>query len=216
MDKLLIDFKDSVFEDNIEIVNDYAEIGIDSFIEEGILKEIPVVNTIVSGLKIAKNIYDRNLLKQTLAFLNEFNSNKIDRRKIEKYKKSIEKDKKKLENELSRVLIILNMNLDKEKSIILAKLYKARINEDIKWEEFIEFTEITNRLFLADLELLKVMWKKDYNSYKKNPEDKFRVERIYSLGIIGNIFPTAIEVYHLHGKILNELGKKYCKIIFEQ
>ena len=216
MDKLLIDFKDSVFEDNIEIVNDYAEIGIDSFVEEGFLKEIPVVNTIVSGLKIAKNIYDRNLLKQTLAFLNEFNSNKIDRRKFEKYKKSIEKDKKKLKNELSRVLIILNMNLDIEKSIILSKLYKARINEDIKWEEFIEFTEITNRLFLADLELLKVMWKKDYKSYKENPEDKFRVERIYSLGIIGNIFPTTIEVYHLHGKILNELGKKYCKIIFEQ
>ena len=78
MDKLLIDFKDSVFEDNIEIVNDYAEIGIDSFIEEGILKEIPVVNTIVSGLKIAKNIYDRNLLKQTLAFLNEANINNVD------------------------------------------------------------------------------------------------------------------------------------------
>ena len=51
--------------------------------------------------------------------------------------------------------------------------------------------------------------------YKENSDDKFRIERIYSLGIIGNIFPTAIEVNHLHGKILNDLGKKYCKIIFK-
>ena len=155
------------------------------------------------------------MLKQTIAFLNEFNNGKIDNTKLENYKKNINRNKKKLNNELSRIIIILNSNIDKEKSIILAKLYVARINEIITWEEFVEFTEITNRLFLADLKLLKVMWKREYRSYIENLDDRFRVERIYSLAIVGNIFPSASEMYHLYGKILNELGKKYCKIIFE-
>ena len=215
MDKLLLDFKNSIFDGNLEIIGEYAEVGIDSFIEDGILKEIPIVNTIVSGLKVAKNIFDINLLKQTIAFLNEFNNGKIDNTKLENYKKNINRNKKKINNEISRIIIILNSNIDKEKSIILAKLYVARINEIITWEEFVEFTEITNRLFLADLKLLKVMWKRKYRSYIENLDDRFRVERIYSLGIVGNIFPSSSEMHHLYGKILNELGKKYCKIIFE-
>ena len=71
MDKLTNEFKDSLICNTGDVFKEYLELGIDSFIEDGILKDIPIVNSIVSGLKIAKNIYDRNLLKQTLTFIKE-------------------------------------------------------------------------------------------------------------------------------------------------
>lgn len=82
MDKLVDDFEKSLFNSSKDVISDYLEIGIDSLMNEGILKEIPIVNTIVGVLKIGKNVHDRNLLKQTLTFINEFNNNKISHDKL--------------------------------------------------------------------------------------------------------------------------------------
>lgn len=77
MDKLVDDFEKSLFNSSENVISDYLEIGIDSLMNEGILKELPIVNTIVGVLKVGKNVHDRNLLKQTLTFINEFNNNQI-------------------------------------------------------------------------------------------------------------------------------------------
>ena len=94
MDELVENFEKSLFDDSKYIIGDYLEIGIDSIIDNGILKEIPIVKTIVGVLKVGKNVHDRNLLKQTLVFINEFNRNEIRQDKIEEYKKRIENDSK--------------------------------------------------------------------------------------------------------------------------
>ena len=82
MDKLTEDFEKSLFNNSKEILGEYIELGIDSFINDGILKDIPIVNSIVAVLKIGKNIHDRNLLRQTLTFINEFNSGNISKDKL--------------------------------------------------------------------------------------------------------------------------------------
>ena len=74
---IIENFEKSIFDDSKDIIGDYLEIGIDSIIDNGILKEIPIVKTIVGVLKVGKNVHDRNLLKQTLVFINEFNRNEI-------------------------------------------------------------------------------------------------------------------------------------------
>ena len=84
MDKLTEEFRRSLVNDTKETLMDYMELGIDSFIDDGILKEVPIINSIVSVLKVSKNIYDRNLLKQTLIFINEFNSGKLEERSEER------------------------------------------------------------------------------------------------------------------------------------
>lgn len=137
MDKLMEDFEKSLFNDSKEALMDYVEVGIDCFINDGFLKEIPIVETIVSVLNVGKNIHDRNLLKQTLTFISEFNNNSISRERLEKYKLKIENDTKKCEEELGRVLLLLNNFIDREKSLMLAKLFKSYINEKINWVNFV-------------------------------------------------------------------------------
>lgn len=38
---------------------------------------------------------------------------------------------------------------------MLARLFKAYINKILTWEEFCEYSEIVNRIFLEDIALLK-------------------------------------------------------------
>lgn len=215
MNKLTNEFKDSLICNTGDVFKDCLELGIDSFIEDGILKDIPIVNSIVSGLKIAKNIYDRNLLKQTLTFIKELNNGTINKDKLIAYRSTIENNAKKCEEELERVLLYLNMFIDKEKSIMLAKLFKAYIGQIITWNEFCEYSEIINRIFLEDLLILKYI--KEGAKYKGKDGDNFRVERLYSLGILGNIMFADYEKLKeniIEGRVLNTIGKKICNIIF--
>ena len=55
MDKLTSEFKNSLIYNAGDTLTDYLEVRIDNFIEDGVLREIPIVKSIVSGLKIAKN-----------------------------------------------------------------------------------------------------------------------------------------------------------------
>ena len=189
MDKLVDDFEKSLFNSSKDVISNYLEIGIDSFMNEGILKEIPIVNTIVGVLKIGKNVHDRNLLKQTLTFINEFNNNKISRDKLEQYKITIESNPKRSEEELGRVLLLLNNFIDKEKSIMLAKIFKAYIEKIINWNEFCEYSEIINRLFIQDINLLNMIYDGRVTD-TTNIGDLYRVERLNSLGIIGISFKS--------------------------
>ena len=66
MEKLIDDFEKSLFNPVQPVVIDLTELSIDSLMDDGILKDLPIVSTIIGVLKISKNIHDRNLLKQTL------------------------------------------------------------------------------------------------------------------------------------------------------
>mgnify|MGYP004455329557 FL=1 len=214
MNEIVPEFNDSLVIDSSDIVGDYLELGIDSILENDSLKGIPIIKTFISVGKITKSIRERNLIKNLAIFINELNSGKINKEKLSRHREELRKNPKKAEKELGRILIILEQTIDNIKSSILGKLYKSYINQEIDWDIFIEFSEITNRLFMFDINILKVMWSQAYNTYIEQKDDNFRIERMYSLGIIGNIFPSMNETKHLHGRVLNGLGKKYCDIIF--
>ena len=214
MNEIVPEFNDSLVIDSSDIIGDYLKLVIDSILENDSLKEIPIIKTFISVGKITKSIRERNLIKNLAIFINELNSGKINKEKLSRHREELRKNPKKAEKELGRILIILEQTIDNIKSSILGKLYKSYINQEIDWYIFIEFSEITNRLFMFDINIFKVMWSQAHNTYIEQKDDNFRIERMYSLGIIGNIFPSMNETKHLHGRVLNGLGKKYCDIIF--
>jgi len=182
MKPIIPSFKDSLLQDSSSLVRDYAEIGIDSVLNEGILKDFPIIGTIVGMSKTVQNIRDRNLLKNLYIFIKEINSGKVDKSKLGEYKERLDKDKKFAEKELGRVLILLDRYIDDDKTIILAKLFKAYINGRIIWNEFIEYSEIVEKILLLDIVLLKKAANKEID--KTTPENRFRFERLSSLGLI--------------------------------
>ena len=220
MDELTENFEKSLFNNSKETLSDYLEVGIDSFINDGVLRDIPIVKTIVTVLKVGKNIHDRNLLKQTLTFINEFNKNNISEEQLNNYKEKIENNSKKCEEELGRVLLLLNNFIDKEKSIMLSKLFKAYVKQLINWNEFCEYSEIINRLFIQDFSFLQEIYLGRISD-TTNRSDIYRVERLNSLGIIGMTFKSST-ISTINGVMsnrqdsyltINNNGKKFMNIV---
>ena len=182
MDKIISSFSSSLFDGSKDSIGDIVEIGIDSLLDDGLFKDIPIVNMLVGVKNTYQNIHDRNLLKQTLAFIKQFNSGTIDQNKLIKYKELINSDSKKAEKELGRVLIILNSTVDMEKSQMLANLYKAYINEKINWNQFCEFSEIIKMLFLNDFNIIKLIY--NHQVTDTSGIEIYPIDRLSSLGIV--------------------------------
>lgn len=217
MNEIVPEFNDSLVIDSSDIMGDYLELGIDSILENDSLKEIPIIKTFLSVGKIAKNIRERNLIKNLVIFLNELNSGNIDKEKLNRHKEELRQDHKKAEKELGRVLIILEQTIDNIKSSILGKLYKAYINQEIDWNLFVEFSEITNRLYVNDLSILLLIYNNQLSD-TSNRSDLYRIERLNSLGVVG-LAPKAIFIDTNASRqdsyiTLNQIGKIYSNIIF--
>lgn len=181
MDEIVPKFQDSLFTGISSAIPDIAELGIDSILNEGILKDLPMVNMLLGVKSAAQSLHDRNLLRQTLTFIDEFNKGNINEAKKRKYKKKIEDNPKKAEAELGRVLIILNQTIELDKSKILASIFRAYVNEKIDWEIFCEFSEVTRMFFVGDMYDLEIIYQnrtKDYRYFSHG------LRRIISLGLV--------------------------------
>ena len=90
MDKIVPAFKTTLFDATLsDACLDMAELGIDSLLDEGIFKNVPIVSVLVGIGKTAQNIHDRNLLRQTIKFINTFNEKIIEQDKLNQYKERI-------------------------------------------------------------------------------------------------------------------------------
>ena len=144
-----------------DIVIDFLELALDSFFENPLLRELPIVKTFASIARIGFAIREKHLLRKTIIFINQLNANSIDNAKYEKYKSRIKKKDKKLYSELEIVLIIIDRLVDERKSIILANLFFNYIDRTIDWEDFLELSLIVDNLFINDIPELKMMYEKN-------------------------------------------------------
>ena len=222
MKNIIPSFRESLFADNTDILIDISEYTIDNLIEgSDTLTDFPIIKTIASVLKGAHNIYDRNLLKNTLIFIKELNSGKINRDKYIAYKTTLEHNPNKCEKELGRVILILNNIIDVSKSKMLARLYKAYINKVLTWEEFCEYSEIVNRIFLEDIELLKKINDGEITSINEEYKEKYRIHRLNSIGVI-EISIDKITVAIINGSskpkqlvTISYVGNKFLKMVLD-
>lgn len=182
MNKIVPAFECTLLEPVFSSALEMTEVGIDSILDEGLLKSLPIVSLMVGLGKTAINIHDRNLLKQTIKFIQTFNNKTIDISKLDKYRESLKDDSKRSEDELGRVLIILNNTIDIKKSEYLAKMFAAYVEELITWEQFCELSEAISRLFVSDISLLYEI----FNGRISNSTQckKYRVDRLLSTGMI--------------------------------
>ena len=183
MEKLIPAFEQSVFNDIFtDSIVDIAEVGIDSILKDGLLKNLPIINILLGTTRTVKNIYERNMLKNTALYLNELNAQKIDTSKLQAFKERIADESVK-EQELGRVLILLNQYVDNIKSVILGKLFYKYVNQEYDWDKFCELSDTLNRLFLNDLFWLSDITNSEseiatYHIYKI----PYNIKRLESLG----------------------------------
>lgn len=219
MDKLIPTFTESLFCDSFtDGISDIAEIGIDSVLSDGLLKDIPIFSLVLGISRTVKSIQERNFLKNTALFLSALNAKKIDTEKVSQYKGKL-RNNKFAEKELGRVIILLNQYIDNPKSQMLGKLFYEYVDQRFSWEKFCELTDILSRLFLEDFCYLPNIASSEnrelvFHIYKI----PYNIKRLEGIGLVEvhgeykRFGDTLLQTENMHieltpnGKIFVELG----------
>ena len=127
MDKenLVGSLEDSLTENMFDTVGDLAEVGLDAVMDDGILKDIPILSTVVGLYRIGHTIRERHTIKQLALFVAELNKGCADDRRRKQLLEKLNSDTQKSKQEIEYILVVLDSYLEYEKSQMLAKLYIA-------------------------------------------------------------------------------------------
>ena len=97
-----------------------------------------------------------------------------------------------------------------------ARFYSACIESEISWETFCELCDITERMFLSDINTLQLAYQN--NGVTLEMRISYRQDRLISIGllkegpasrIVNFSDPNPQYVY-----VLTEIGKIYCRYAF--
>ncbi|MBI2474184.1 MAG: hypothetical protein HYV68_00615 [Candidatus Taylorbacteria bacterium] len=96
-----------LIEPTFDLGTDYAELALDEFFDDGLLKEVPVVKTLVALVKTGIAIKERFFIKKFLVFLKEFHLDGEDKEELKEFKKKFDEDKKYREKITEQILVIV-------------------------------------------------------------------------------------------------------------
>lgn len=131
------------------LTEEVGEVALDSLLEEGVLKDIPIIGMISGLTKTALNIQDQLFLKKIIRFLTELRN--IDPKERNRLISKID-DSEKFDIKVGeKLLYIIDKCDDHISSKYLAKLFKAFLKEEINYSEFLRGAVIIQNIFTEDL-----------------------------------------------------------------
>ena len=146
---------DSITEETGNAAAGILEVGLDSILEDGLLKDIPLLSTATSLYKIGRSINERHYIKKLAKFIQTINDGLVGEAQVKEFRDRILQDQKKTEKELEYILILVDRYISYGKSTIIAKLYLSYLGCKLNWEEFSMYSEVTDQLFMNDLDFLR-------------------------------------------------------------
>lgn len=129
---------------------DFSEIAIDNVLDDGLLKEIPIVSTVVNLLKFGANVHDKLFIKKILAFLGQLRDVSPDERK--KMITDIDDSKKYRIKVGEKLLYIIDTCDDYEIAELVGVLFKVYIEGRITYDEFIKTSAVLKRINKGDFD----------------------------------------------------------------
>ncbi|MCL2097601.1 MAG: hypothetical protein FWH23_02425 [Bacteroidales bacterium] len=130
-------FTDEILNPSIDLGTDYAEIFIDDLMDNGLLKEIPIVKSVVGTIKAGISINQFWFAKKILTFIREFNLGNVDNKQRIKFQQKINTNDKFRKKVVEQIMIFIDKHMEINKTKISAKLFQAFVEENLTYEEFV-------------------------------------------------------------------------------
>lgn len=150
----------------MDLTIEYAELALDSFLDNEIIKEIPIVKSIVGIIKGGIKIREIHFAKKLLTFLKEFHSAKLDDSIRIEFQQKFKSDTKYHNSVVEQIMILNERVLEIEKSKILANLFTSHLNNKFNWNDFLSLSYCTERLNLIAIDYLDEISKEEKPFYK--------------------------------------------------
>ena len=151
INKLSNSLNETLADSNLQnVTSDLAETFTDTLLTDGLLKDIPIIGTIIGLTKASISLNERLLIKKLIYFLSELKDINAEKRQplIDK----IETSEKYRVNVGEKLLYIIDKCDDHISARYVAILFSAFLNEKIKYHDFLRGSTIIQKLFLHDLE----------------------------------------------------------------
>lgn len=145
-------FGESIIKNASDAGVDTVEVMLDSFVQDEILRSIPIVKYAIAAYKIVDDIKGRYFLRKLQIFINSFNTGNATEADVRKRQAEFADGNRDME--LEYITIIVDRYLDLEKPAILAKLYLAYLDEIVTWDEFCSYSEVINTVLKCDIKYL--------------------------------------------------------------
>lgn len=132
-----------------EIGTDIAEIAVDALLNEGPIRDIPVIGTLIKSYDLAKNIKEQLFARKVLLFLQSIES--CTDKDRESLLGEIQREKGSPERSGIAVVQILDRLDDMQKPALIGKLFLCCANGIINSEELFRMCNLVDRLYVKDL-----------------------------------------------------------------
>ena len=144
----------SISEETQSITAELMEAGLDSVMDDGLLKEVPILSVAVSLYKIGHSVKERHYVRNLAAFITALNKGIIDDEKRDYYRSKMIDNPKQRDKELEYILVIIDRYIHPSKTEKLARAYLRFLDTDITWLEYAKTAETLDRLLPGDYDLL--------------------------------------------------------------
>jgi hypothetical protein len=131
------------------VTKDLAEVAIDGIINDGLIKDIPFLSSVIGISKSVMSISDRLFTKKLILFIYELKEmSSIERN--EQISK-IQRDSNYQDSIGEKLLMIIDKCSDSKKASWIGKLFLHCLKKDISYKDFIRCSEIINNASLFSL-----------------------------------------------------------------
>ena len=139
-------FLTEVTNPSIDLTIDYSEIYIDDIIENGALKEIPIIKSIVGIIQAGVSINQFWFAKKILIFIKEFNSGKVSDIKLNQFRIKLKQDDKFGKKIAEKLMVAIEKNTEINQTKVIANLFSAYVEQNITFEELSDIITTLDKL----------------------------------------------------------------------
>lgn len=189
--------------DLTKVTLDLTEVAFDSILEDGVLKDVPVISSLIGIYKGVVTMREQLFAKKVIKFLTSLSTVSIEER--EQMFIKLEKNGEKRQKVGEAILLTLEQLDDFNKATLLGTLMKSLSKSIIEYDDFLRFSSILNRSFIQDLMQLP--------SFVNSQNSKVG-SILYSLGLLTPVNYFANDTTHDQNEYrLSELGLLFCRAI---
>jgi hypothetical protein len=160
-----------------DLLGKVSETALDSVLEAGILRDIPVIGVITGMMKAGRDMRDSLFLRKVAIFLKEMSQTSAE--DCAKFVAQFDSDEK--QHEFGQaILMLLDRSEDMNKPRLIAKIITAHIQEHIDAAKTMRLCAIVNRCFTQDLSILENF------SEGTQGENSAIAESLFSVGLLSH------------------------------
>lgn len=132
------------------VTTEWSEVFLDTLLEDGIIKEIPIISTIIGIGKTGIKINEMLFLKKILYFISQVSDITAEER--EKVISEIDESQKYRIKIGEKLLYIIDKCDDHEKAEIIGKLFSVFLKGLISYESFVRCSQVIEKSLIDELE----------------------------------------------------------------